>query len=376
MNLQDAISQTALRTPVRNLKPQMRNKYQVAKRVFQLAAQGGFPYTKMTYQQWANMWLKSDKFKLMEIDIAAAASLNINAAASPHPPKNPNRVEHYLHCSVESLDPIVVDLNKRGVGRTYLGYVPKVVVLDGKHRKKAQLEQGRTRILAWVGCKAMKQMPVQTLHEVNEIHDDTIGLQAATPHNGNGTKIDTAFNLYAATVPSVGIPAIRQDSGEGGSRPKDHLHSSKKSMKGLGGTGAGGMGGPGASNQGGSGNINKPMNTSLAAKDCEACGARSSGMLVDDSSNDDHKVPPDQSDSKQAVDPSDRLKWDGKKANNQTPGTKPGYSDRFGSPNIQSPGSGTGPRVKNTGGSKSDFSRQLTAGKRIGKIWNKDKKDK
>lgn len=108
-------------------------------------------------------------------------------------------------------------------------------------------------------------------------------------------------------------------------------------------------------------------------EDCDACGARSSGQLEDDTSNDDHKVPPDQSDSKQAVDPSDRLTWDGKKANNQTPGTKPGYSDRFGSPNIQSPGSGTGPRVKNTGGSKSDFARQLSAGKRVGKIWNKKK---
>src|ERR1039458_4101355 len=168
MNLEQSISQTELRAPVKVLKPKVKTALQVAKRVFELAANGGFPYKFQTPESWAKKWLKSNEFRLMEIDVAAAAALNINAAASPHAPKNPNRVSHYVNCSVDSLDPIVVDVNKRGVGTSYLGYKPPVIVLDGKHRKMAQIRNGRTRILAWVGCRAMKQMPPQTLHEVDE----------------------------------------------------------------------------------------------------------------------------------------------------------------------------------------------------------------
>ena len=160
----------------------------------------------------------------MEVDMAAAAALNINAAASPHMPKNPNRVNHYVHCSAEALDPIVVDLNKRGVGRSYLGYVPPVVVLDGKHRKMAQIQNGRTRILAWVGCRAIKQMPPETLHEVNEKPKVINGNEVYLPPV-EGTRIAAAYEIHASTVPSVGIPAVRQDGGEGGSRPKDAMHS-------------------------------------------------------------------------------------------------------------------------------------------------------
>jgi hypothetical protein len=185
----------------------------------------------MTSEEWANKWLYSKEFRLMEIDMEAAASLNINAAASPHPPKNPNRVQHYLHCSVDSLDPIVVDVNKRRTGRSYLGYIPPVVVLDGKHRKMAQLHQGRTRILAWVGASALKLMPKSTVHEVDEkvnpirqynVDEKTLGIKQV-PYTG--VKLQEAYELFAATVPSVGMPTMRQDSGEGGSRPKDSMHS-------------------------------------------------------------------------------------------------------------------------------------------------------
>jgi hypothetical protein len=411
MNLAETINQTELRAPVRVLKPQTRSKYQVAKRVFELASQGGFPYKKATYQGWADKWLPSDEFRLMEIDIAAAAAININAAASPHQPKNPNRVEHYLHCSVDALDPIVVDVNKRNVGRSYLGYVPPVVVLDGKHRKRAQLQKGYSKILAWVGCKAIKKMPKCTLHEVGNGNGKVILPPV------DGTKIAAAYEIFASTVPSVGIPAIRQDSGEGGSRPKDSLHSggpgsgrhkgneqqgneqlivhkgtdtptntlgknlqvyqklskmmqtypkpeyiipesravqkeqAKKGMK--------SMGGPGMSNQGGGHELNIK---SGKVEDCDACGARSSGTLVDDSSASDHKIPPDASDAGQAVDSSDQLGWDGRRSQLYAPGTRPGYSDQFGSPNFQAPGAGVGQRVRNTGASNSDFSRTLLAG--------------
>jgi hypothetical protein len=510
MNLEQVMSQTELRTPVRMLKPQTRSAIQVAKRVFQLAANGGFPYKHQTPESWAKKWLKSEEFKLMEIDIAAAAALNINAAASPHMPKNPNRVAHYIHCSVESLDPVVVDVNCRGVGKTYLGYVPPVIVLDGKHRKMAQIQNGRTRILAWVGCRAIKRMPVETLHEVDESNSAIMTKIASFSKEVylppvDGTRIAAAYEIHASTVPSVGIGIPRQDSGEGGSRPKDSMHSggpgsgrhaaalkqagysgkferyngpnrmysyshsdgstykvnkstddsgkptgvkswsyrgpkgstsgsdesslvshvggtgrqgiSKyEKMDALGGTGANGMGGPGASNQGGANVVNaggpgsgrrpgggqgKPDQSkqrkltalrnkyfklaqvlgpsdlremrnqiNKAAKslkagevgDCNACGARGSGTIEDDTSNNDKKIPPDSSDAGTFVDSSDQLKWNPKKANNYAPGTKPGYTDQFGSPNFQAPGSGVGQRILNKGASNSDMNRALTAG--------------
>src|SRR5580658_5888770 len=138
--ISNALSQAALMLPNQGVPIKSRTKLQVAKRVFQLAASGGFPYTGQTYKDWAKKWLTSDTYRLMEIDI--------NAAASPHLPKNPERVAFRLLCSTDSMDPIVVDLNKMKTGKSHLGYIPKIVVLDGKHRKQAQLIQGHTRILA------------------------------------------------------------------------------------------------------------------------------------------------------------------------------------------------------------------------------------
>src|SRR3954468_19986096 len=103
-NLQAAVTQAGLMMPA-PLYPDVpnpkrpRSKIQVAKRVFQLAASGGFPYTGQTHKQWAKKWLSSDTFRLMEIDI--------NAVASPHLPKNPERVAFRVLCAQDSMDPIV-----------------------------------------------------------------------------------------------------------------------------------------------------------------------------------------------------------------------------------------------------------------------------
>ena len=336
MNLQAAQDLAKLREPQQvSVQPKVKTAVQVARRIFQLAAAGGFPYKNHTPESWAKKWMSSKTFMLMEIDI--------NAAASPHMPKNPTRVQHYMHCSKDSFDPIVVDVNKRKVGKTLLGYTPEVVKLDGKHRSAALLAQGHTKVLAWVGCKAAKKIKPSKIMEVN-------ASAVTTPTFDTPSKIGTAYQLFASVVPSVGIPSIRQDSGEGGSRPKDHLHSGKGLFK---------------------------KKVKAKVEECDACGARSSGSLVDDSSNSDHKIPPDSSDTKQAVDTSDQLGWDGRQANVYAPGTRPGYADQFGSPNFQAPGSGVGQRVKNTGASNSDFSRELRAkGTKIPKIWNKKKRVK
>jgi len=319
MNLQSAKALSDLRTPQpKKTEPKVRDVLQVARRVFKLAAQGGFPYKHQTPETWAKKWLSSKEFVLMEIDINAAASLN--------KPKNPARVSHYLHCSVESLDPIVVDVNKRKEGKTRLGYIPEVVVHDGKHRKLAQIMNGRFTIMAWVGKKALKKIKPSKI--VKALH------ASAVHPNGNGlAKGSTAITeyLYGATVPGQGIPTVKQDAGVGGSRPVDSMHSKRKTVK-------------------------------KVKADCNACGARSSGSLESTPDPSDAKIPPDPSDASTQVSPSDRLEWNPKKAQLYAPGTGPGYTDQFGSPNLQTISEdSSSTRVTNKGASGSDFARNMHA---------------
>lgn len=223
MNLeQTQILQSLREPPKKTVVTKKRSRLQVARRVFQLAAQGGFPYTGMTAEQWAKSWLPSKEFVLCEVNIHAAASINVNVVASPHPPKNPNRVNHYLQCSVDAMDPIVVDLNRRKVGRSYLGYIPEIVVLDGKHRKKAQLQQGRTRILAWVGASALKLMPEITVRTI-DASAERCTLPPLNPGLKDGRK-NATYQLYAEQSNAVKACGARSS----GSLEDDTSNSDKK----------------------------------------------------------------------------------------------------------------------------------------------------
>ena len=387
-----AISQAALMLPNQGVPLKSRTRLQVAKRVFQLAASGGFPYTGQTYKDWAKKWLTSDTYRLMEIDI--------NAAASPHLPKNPERVAFRLLCSTDSVDPIVVDLNKQKTGKSHLGYIPKIVVLDGKHRKQAQMLQGHTRILAWVGCKAEKHLQnVKLIDRIDfrgvkaPIAGKGVILQASALHMPrSGHSLTTDFNLHCATVPATGQAILDQSGGEGGSRPRTaqvkadgkkcpHCGSTKFklmptdfetakcskcgknfNMKAAGG----GMGGPGASLGGGSGSNPMMKGKAKLIDDCNACAGmnKSMGRLADPDASDE-KVPPDSSDDGSNVEPSDQRQWMFPDEQIVAPGAKgwegygPDSQTGFKSGGHgQSPGSGSGPRTKkSTGATRSEMSR-------------------
>jgi hypothetical protein len=417
-----AISQAALMLPNQGVPLKSRTKLQVAKRVFQLAASGGFPYTGQTYKDWARKWLTSDTYRLMEIDI--------NAAASPHLPKNPERVAFRLLCSTDSIDPIVVDLNKQKTGKSHLGYLPKIVVLDGKHRKQGEMLKGQTRILAWVGCKAEKHLKnVKVIDHVDfrnvkaPLAGKGIIIEASHLHMPrSGHSLATDFNLYCATVPATGQAMLDQSGGEGGSRPRTamvkadtkkcpHCGSTKFKLMPTdfetakcskcgrnfqaagGGAGAGGMGGPGMSNQGGSGS--NPLTMKAKGKIIDSCNAcagmnKSMGRLKTPGDRDPSDgVIPSSSDAGSRVEASDQLEWSFPDEQIVAPGAKgwEGYgpdsqigfkSGGFG----QSPGSGSGPRTKkSTGATRSEMSRladgvpTIHAGKvKISKIWQAYKK--
>jgi hypothetical protein len=413
-NMTTAIAQAELMLPPSGIPLKTRTKHQVAKRVFQLAASGGFPYTGQTYKDWAKKWLTSESFKLMEIDI--------NAAASPHLPKNPERVAYRLMCQVQSTDPIVVDMNKQKTGKSHLGYIPEIVVLDGKHRKQAQLLQGRTRILAWVGCRAEKKIKNATLVKDISFRNMTVPITTKRPsvivqathlHTIRASSMTTAFNLHCNTVPATGQVMLDQTGGEDGPgaskiatvkaktagkcpkcgstkfslMPTDFETAKCKKcgknfqVKAAGGAG-GGMGGPGMSNTGGSGSnplmksagaaTSSGNNTNLgpgvpgknpsgveimhskskvkAGRDCRACAPTNISM--------GQLEDPSASDNEKVPpDASDDGSFVSASDRRKWQFPKeeiraPGHKGWEGrsSPSQQSPGSGVGPRVKRSTG--------------------------
>ena len=346
MNLQQAQTMANLQIPLPVEKPlKKKSALQVAKRVCDLAASihEHMVYKRLkngkskrhTPESWAHRWLASDDFILMQVDI--------NAAAAPNPPKNPQRVKHYMRAaaSPEANEPVVIDINKRGVGKSHHGYIPEVVFLDGKHRRDAKLKLGARTIMAWVGTKALKKIKPERI-QPNDVE--------VTKYVGP-TRMDAAYEIYATTTPSVGLANTvnRQDSGEGGSRPVDRMHSKRKVK--AGDTG-----------------------------DCNACGARSSGSLdePDDSETDaigSTQGKPNASDSNKTFsDASDQRKWQPNKPQNHAPGTGPGYVKRFSvDPAQAAPGAGSGPRVPNKGASKSEYARQLNASRPFPNLKSKGK---
>lgn len=321
MNLEQAIASSELRRRVGHNTEDRQEKHslEIAKRVFEVSAMANEPYVNMKPEEWAQRWLTSQTFVLAEIAPHHVAVPNVNRI-------NKNKVQATLHASAEEIEPIVVDLNKNGIGATNSGYIPKVIVVDGKHRHRAQSLRGKDRILAWVGELAMAE-----LQKKNTPKQFVVKAAAKQLSSFPATKLDSLAQMYAAVAgPAQGM--VRQDVGDGGSRPTG---GTKMAATG----GAGGMGGLG----GGSG-----MNP--ARKGIFGQNARSSGSFIDEDPS-DKDVPPDPSDrNKTFPDPSDRAGWDAKKPQDKAPGAD--YKPFKWVGQGPSQGSGVGPRVKAYGTSE------------------------
>jgi len=150
MNIKQAVDLQALKngntTPISEKRL---TRIQVARRVFKLAAAAGHPYKNISAEDWAKKWLPSEEFVLMSIETTRAAR--------PCMPKNENLVLKNISAASNE-EPIVVDTNKQRVGRSPIGYVPEVIVIDGKHRHMAAQMKGDVHITAWVGVKALAKV--------------------------------------------------------------------------------------------------------------------------------------------------------------------------------------------------------------------------
>jgi len=110
-----------------------------------LGAMGGYSSS----DKWQRGWLPSKRFHLIRMPL--------NAAALSCTPRTENLVLKKIHAREES--PIVVDYNRNQVGRAFNGFVPQVIVIDGKHRFRAATLRGDTHIMAWVGEQALEMVP-------------------------------------------------------------------------------------------------------------------------------------------------------------------------------------------------------------------------
>ena len=339
MKLQDAVELQKIPNQIAKMSL---SAMEVAKRVFEISAHYGEPYENQTPETWKKDWLESERFVLAEV--------GVEQVGIPYAKRiNPEKVRRSISASGDGrMEPIVVDWNRQQIGRTPLGYVPKVIVVDGKHRHRAQVEMGKDRVLAWVGERAMKELRNRQNGGKRFIMEaaSTQTYEQITPMS----NLLATATLYAAVSVKPSSAMTRQDIGDGGSRPTGGTQSQRWEAMGA-GPGGGGMGG---SLGGGSGS--NPLR--MRVEGSRTPEARSSGSL-EEADPSDTKVTPDPSDSKAAVDPSDRQNWNPDRPQFCSPGcTKDHVHNFYGSPSQESPGSGVGPRTKSNGGaSKSEFTK-------------------
>ena len=184
-----------------------RDAITVARRVFTISAEIGEPYEGRKPEQWARQWLSSRKFVLMEIAPQEVAVPYVNRISG-------EKVRLTIAASIDSqVEPIVVDVNKQKIGKTVGGYVPRVIVVDGKHRHRAQVTMGKDRILAWVGELAAKEL------QLRQKAKKTFVVKAcACEHAMEAkSKMESQAELIKGGMGGVHtLPGVRSNPGPGG----------------------------------------------------------------------------------------------------------------------------------------------------------------
>jgi hypothetical protein len=192
MNLTQAASFAQLTVREKEVPKKVWTAEQIAEYVFAQAELKHEPFYKMVPSDWQHRWLPSKKFVLV--------NMPITCAAAPCSPRDEEWVATRIHAKADH--PIVVDLNKNNVGKKSVGFVPPVIVLDGKHRFKAAALRGESHILAWVGEEAMTVIEDQ-LEKMKVKPGKAIGIAASTPFE-HRTKLSVSSKSVAAGGPGSG----------------------------------------------------------------------------------------------------------------------------------------------------------------------------
>lgn len=177
-NLEQAIAHASLLVPRgKSTSVRVRSAEEVRESLWAEAEARGKPFT-MDPDKWRDRWLASQNFRLM--------SIPVNAVAMPCDPRDQTYGHYRMNAATDR--PIVVDINKPGVGRTKDGYVPPITVIDGKHRFFGASLRGESHIMAWVGDLAAARI----LGVLGERHKPV----TTRRNRPVQTKMDQAMLLY------------------------------------------------------------------------------------------------------------------------------------------------------------------------------------
>lgn len=152
MRIEAAFQLSELRVQQAPVRREFRSAASIASEIWAEARErglGGSLGGCTNVQDWQQKWLPSKRFHLMRVPL--------NAAALACAPREMNLVLKKIYAQEQK--PIVIDYNRNRVGASTVGYVPDVVVVDGKHRFASAGMRGNTDILAWIGEEAIELIP-------------------------------------------------------------------------------------------------------------------------------------------------------------------------------------------------------------------------
>lgn len=194
MDLQQALSMVKFKERGRESpKKKVVNAHVLAKsRVLLAEREGRRDYEGYSVEDIADRLFASTTFTLME--------LSINKIASPGP-RFANHLVRRIMAEGPRNEAVVVDANVHKVGRaSKTGYYPSVIVVEGKERFEAAMNNGEEKILAWVGNLAAERLDIQADHQIGTEELQSMLYEAIKEDLGltNQTRYDS--DIYIQNV--------------------------------------------------------------------------------------------------------------------------------------------------------------------------------
>lgn len=134
-----------------------------------LAEKEGRRFDGYTEDEVANILFVSKNFTLMEVPL--------NKIASPGASSGNRELVQRILAEGINTEPIVVDYNARKIGKSpATKYYPPIIVVDGKERFEAAMNNGEEKILAWVGNLAAERFDIRADHQMStsELEDSIV----------------------------------------------------------------------------------------------------------------------------------------------------------------------------------------------------------
>jgi hypothetical protein len=144
MNINDTFVLETLRAQAKESPDaKVLDRREMAREIIHIAKSEGRRFED-TLDSFEDRYLSSKRFTLCEVFL--------NRVANPMAFLDTNRVQNIMAQASHEPHPIVIDFNKRNIGRLEkIDYTPRAVVVDGREKFAAASLRGETKVIAWVG---------------------------------------------------------------------------------------------------------------------------------------------------------------------------------------------------------------------------------